>query len=802
MAFESTGENDVRMDIGVMLAAVLRRWFRILVVTALLCGLTYALLLFVPKTYEAAASILVEPRQNAFTDPVTGRDAPAIPAESTISSQIELIKSRDTLRMVIDAYELRNIPEFNGAETESPLDSLMRLIGRGPSDQSVEETVMQNLLERLSVVRERDSAVINVAVRSVDPELAAKLANGIAQAHVDRRAGLTVSDTTGASIWLEAEIAKMRKRVEEAEAKVADFRVQNDMFTGANNTSLLDQQLSEISAQITAAQERRNAAETRAALIDRMIAAGQPLDGVPAVRESQVIQQLSQTKANLQAERAQKLATLLQNHPTIQALNAQIRELDQQIVLEGRRVADAARAEAKIEADLVTSLRGELDQAKVSASGATRNSVALDSLEREAKAQRDLLNTYLARYTEASSRSEGSASLPDVRVITAAGVPNSPASPKTGMILFAVGFVSVVLQIGAVLFGELMSGRALYETARPAPVIEPQAADETAPDDDADAAAPAPAARIVETGETDDSAAAEIDAEMPDLFATVEQTPSLAYPEPLPPRAAVVPVAPATPAAAPTMPAPAAVAPAPIPAAAVAPVAAVAKSAPEAAPRPAPVAPRPQPAAMRASPPAEPVTPPASPRADRYGIDPAALQNLSADLALGRIRVIALSGLDNHGEAEACAARLIDEQLKRGLSVALVDAGSAMPSVEPGVTDLAAGEASFGDVVFKSARDGLAEVPWGHGEALDLASGKPLTLVEALTDIYEVVIVLAGDAGASTLSAFAGLDCRVVLASAVDPDHDRVEPFCTQVLALGFAYPQVVLTPANRAAVA
>lgn len=836
MAFESTGENDVRMDIGVMLAAVLRRWFRILLVTALLCGLTYALLLFVPRTYEATASILVEPRQNAFTDPVTARDVPAIPTESTISSQIELIKSRDTLRMVIDAFELRNVAEFNGSETESPIDSFMRLIGRGPSDRSVEETVMQNLLERLSVVRERDSAVINVSVRSVDPELAARLANGIAQAHVDRRAGLTVSDTTGASIWLEAEIAKMRKRVEEAEARVADFRVQNDMFTGANNTSLLDQQLSEISAQITAAQERRNAAETRAALIDRMIAAGQSLDGVPAVRESQVIQQLSQTKANLQAERAQKLATLLQNHPTIQALNAQIRELDQQIVLEGRRVADAARAEANIEADLVTSLQGELERAKVSASGATRNSVALDSLEREAKAQRDLLNTYLARYTEASSRSEGSASLPDVRVITAAGVPNSPASPKTGMILFAVGFVSIVLQIGAVLFGELMSGRALYETPRPVRMAEQDAdmgddatATEAQPADESVSARP-----TAEALAEDEAIAAYADDETLDLFAEPDVVPAMAYPEPQP-RPAAPPAPPAPVAAAPVPSAPELPAPV-VPAAPVAPAAirpepareamvaaqTEPKTEPKAEPRveakPEPTreyrpVPRPEPkpeawietrAEARPAPRAMPQEPaaPQRPAADRYGVDPAALSNLSADLALGRIRVVALAGLDGHGDAEVTATRLIDEQLKRGLSVALVDAGSATPSVEPGVTDLAAGEASFGDVVFKSQRDGLAEVPWGHGDSLDLTSGKPLTLVEALTDIYEVVIVLVGEARASTLSCFAGLDCRVVLATAVDPDHDAVEPFCTQVLALGFAYPQVVLTPSHRAAVA
>ena len=48
-----------------------------------------------------------------------------------------------------------------------------------------------------------------------------------------------------------------------------------------------------------------------------------------------------------------------------------------------------------------------------------------------------------------------------------------------------------------------------------------------------------------------------------------------------------------------------------------------------------------------------------------------------------------------------------------GLSVCRVDAGSGRPSAAPGLTDLCAEQASFGDVVHR-VRDGLAEVPWGE----------------------------------------------------------------------------------------
>ncbi|HHY50730.1 MAG TPA: hypothetical protein GYA10_13395, partial [Alphaproteobacteria bacterium] len=448
---------------------------RILVVTLVALGITFVVLLFVPRLYESTSAVLVEQRTNAATasPAATAAQGPSIPVEAMMSSQIELIKSRDTLLGVIDSENLRSEPEFTGVGF-SPVTLLMQLMGRKPEPRSIDETVLENLNERLSVVRERDSAVISINVRSANPELAARLANAIAAAHVKRRAELSLADTAEASHWLEQEIARLRVKVHEAEAAVANYRSENDLFTGTDNTSILNQQLTAISAQITEAQERKNAAQSRANLIRELIASGQPLDGVQDVRNSVVIQQLSQTKATLQGELAQRSSTLLPNHPTIKALVAQIAEIEDQITNEARRVADALEAEAKIEGDLEQSLRDDLTRAKLSVSDAAKDSVTLEGLQREAKAQRDLLESYLLRYSDATSRTNAGSALPDVRQITFAAPSVTPASPKTALILGAVGFIALALQIGGILFGELMSGRALTDRAY-RPVADAQA---------------------------------------------------------------------------------------------------------------------------------------------------------------------------------------------------------------------------------------------------------------------------------------------------------------------------------------
>ena len=726
MTFESQMAHDARIDVGALLGAVLRRLPRIIVVTIALLVAAFIVVMFMPRLYESTASILVEPRSNIYFRS-TNEQIPVVSGEAgVVSSQIELLKSRDTLLSVVDKLDLRSVAEFNGTGGGgfSPLAIVSQLVGRKAAPVSIDEVVLNTLYERLSVTQERDSRIISVTVSSTDPQLASDIANAVANAHVARRAELSLSDTAEASSWLADEIAKLRVSVTAAETAVANFKVDNDLFIGSNNTSLADQQLSTIATQITSAQERKNAALSRAALIRSMIEQGQPIDGIADVRSSAVIQQLSQEKARLQGEKAQRSATLLSNHPTIQALNAQIAELNNQIALEGRRVADALEAEAQIEADLEASLQADLTRAKSSASTATQDIVTLDSLEREAKAQRDLLEGYLQRYSEAVSRTESNSALPDVRVVSVAAPAVSPASPKTSLILVAVGFVSIAVQLGVVIFGELMSGRAItrvsHERAQDELDEAPFVEDELEPDQ-----------RWEEPSELE---AAEPEAPQDALVAhraELEFEPEL----------------------------------------------------------PEPTASEPQDAEVSAAP------PPAS----IPGIVP--LSALSSDLVLGRTHLLILAAHKDNADCAALAEELIGQALGRGLSVALVDAGSARTGDEPGLADLSIGAASFGDVVQKSADNSFAEVAWGQGRIIDRTSGKPLTLVEALGDIYEVVVLLTGRVGnGSTLPMFQGLDGRLVLVAGDDDDLGAVARTRERLQNAGFGRCEVAAAPARVAA--
>lgn len=689
----------------------LGRVLRIVLVTALALAATAGVLALVPKSYESSAGLLVAAQG----------EAGAADFDAVMSNRAELITSRELLLEVVDAENLRSVPEF--AETGfAPLTLLMRLMGQGGDARSVDETVIANLAERVSVVRGRDSALLSIVARSSDPALSARIANAVARGYVNRRATQALAEAADSSAWLQQEIEKQRDKLGAAERAVADYRSEHGLLLGAQG----DSELTTVSTQIAEAQERRNSVEARAKVIRDLIAAGQPLDGVADVQRSGVVQGLLQTKAGLSAELAEKSITLLANHPTIKALRAQIAALESQIATEGAKVAASLDAEAKVEADLEQRLRGELERAKLTAGDAAQSGVTLVGLEREAQAQRDLLDSYLARYADGVSRG-GSTAPADVRLVSEAIPASEPASPNVPLTLAAIGLAALVLQVGAAMLSDLSSPRMTV-------VGEPDRAV------DAEPMPRATAADLESTHDArmewaaqdilfddDDVEVEVVDIEELDLEAAFEAENALESEEPD-------------------------------------------LVAAEPAPTPAPVSDE--------------------------------LTALAAAVTAHQLRTVLLATVGNGMGVVSVVERLLAETIVADLSAVVVDAGSGEISAAPGLTDLAAGRADYGEVVQRAAEN-LAEVQWGQLPALDTHSSRPLTLIEALGDIYHVVIVDTGGADAeSSLPLFTGARATVVLVAGDDAGPVAIGRARRAIGALGFTLGRVVTLPTEKADVA
>ena len=142
---------------------------------------------------------------------------------------------------------------------------------------------------------------------------------------------------------------------------------------------------------------------SKARLIREMLQSGKPIEA-SEVLNSELIRRLSEQRVTLRAQLAEQSSTLLDGHPRIKELKAQLADLDRQLREEASKISRSLDNDARIAGGRVEGLSASLEQLKKQATSTNGQDVQLRALEREAKAQRDLLESYLAKYREANTR--------------------------------------------------------------------------------------------------------------------------------------------------------------------------------------------------------------------------------------------------------------------------------------------------------------------------------------------------------------------------------------------------------------
>jgi uncharacterized protein involved in exopolysaccharide biosynthesis len=447
------------LDLHALGQALVRKRSWIIVPTVLALTLSLVAVNMVTPRYKSEARILVDGRENVFLRPNGERneERSALDAEA-VTSQVQLLQSRDLAREIIRKNKLAELPEFDPVlKGFSPLRSLLALIGigRDPFSLTPEERVLEAYYERFTAYAVDKSRVIVVEFQSRDPELAARVANSIAEGYLVLQQDARQQQARSASQWLSGEIEHLRKRVAEAESRVEDFRSKSSLFIGTNNTTLSNQQMGEINTQLNNARALKSDAESKARLIKEMLQSGKPIEA-SEVLNSELVRRLSEQRVTLRAQLAEQSSTLLGGHPRIKELKAQLADLDGQLREEAGKISRSLENDARIASGRVEGLSASLDQLKKQASSNNGQDVQLRALEREAKAQRDLLESYLAKYREANTRENIEAAPADGRIISRATVSNTPAYPKKLPIVLIATLATLLLTSGAIATGELL----------------------------------------------------------------------------------------------------------------------------------------------------------------------------------------------------------------------------------------------------------------------------------------------------------------------------------------------------------
>ncbi|KQV43319.1 MULTISPECIES: exopolysaccharide transport family protein [unclassified Rhizobium] len=476
--------QDVDIDLGGLVRAIWKRRMRVLMATALCTGAAFAGANLLSPQYRAETRLLIESREPEFS----GSNQVQMPAdrefdESAIASQVQLLRSADLMKQVARNMKLHEIKEFDPSADPSLLSNILVTFGlaKNPLDLPPEERVLKAFDEKLQVYQVEKSRVVGVTFNSKDPRLAAAVPNEMAKVYLSLQSGAKLDSNSEASRWLEPEIANLREKVREAEAKVADYRSNSDLLLSSDNSNFATKQLNDLSTELARVRSDRASAEARAEGVRTTLASGRDADTLNDVVGSQMIQRLKENESTIQGQIADLSTTLLDGHPRLKGLKSQLQGIRAQIRSETQKILASLDNEAGVARLRERQLMQQLNTLKAASAKAGEDEVGLRALEREAAAQRQLLETYLARYREATSRVGSNATPADARVISQAVEPTEAYFPKVLPITIVAALASFLVSCVVIMLGELFSGRALRPVGGAQPEVRPRPVEASEP---------------------------------------------------------------------------------------------------------------------------------------------------------------------------------------------------------------------------------------------------------------------------------------------------------------------------------
>jgi succinoglycan biosynthesis transport protein ExoP len=276
------------------------------------------------------------------------------------------------------------------------------------------------IVGNLKVSNDGRSLSIDVTFTSKSPELAARIANAVAETYLDDQVRTKSVSTVKARNWLHEQLIQMRRELDTSVAAVDNFWRQS-ASNEAKGETLPPQSLDQVYGQLAAARSDRARAEAKLQAAQESNPAT-----LPEVLASPTIQRLRHDLTQIDLQIAEIRARY--THYKLDDFEARAAVLRKQINQEMNLILASLSGEVQAARNKEAKFTQAVEGFEKQTTDAARFRFQLNQLQREADANRSMYESLLSRHRGAMEQ-EGLAA-PDARFISRAEAPGAPTYPN------------------------------------------------------------------------------------------------------------------------------------------------------------------------------------------------------------------------------------------------------------------------------------------------------------------------------------------------------------------------------------
>ncbi|HVM38950.1 MAG TPA: hypothetical protein VM265_11265 [Sphingomicrobium sp.] len=421
--------------------AVRYRWQLVAAVVGacLLLGLAYVALS--PRIYNATARMLVD---STAPDPVNeNRSKSSDDARTVMSTHADIMRTPALALAAAQLSGLTRDPFFLSQWQE-------KTSGRTPFSQ----WMAAEMLKALKVEPRRDTNVLLINAESDNPQIAARIANGFAQAAINTSYRLRTEPAKAYAAWLETRLEAARTDVTEKQKRLSQF---------SRATGITDGDLSSEGSQMASVASQLAAAEAEAAAARQNAFTG--AQSVADAERSETVQRLRQQVAESSGKIAELESVFGPEYPDVRRTRAELATLRAQLnsetaksraAFEAARAAQAAAARAASGASEAR-LRAVANEQRSRVGSMGANLAQYMTLKNEFEGAQKSFNDINERLLK--MRLQGNIPETEVKIVDIASAPLLPSSPKIGFVLGTALLLGLVLGVIAAIILESLDPR-------------------------------------------------------------------------------------------------------------------------------------------------------------------------------------------------------------------------------------------------------------------------------------------------------------------------------------------------------
>ena len=404
--------------------------------------------------YKSTSTLLIESQQANVVSiqEVYGLDG----SSEYLLTQFEILKSRSLAKKVIKKLDLINHPAYNPKESELP-ESVASLkdyhpktllreyfpdIFPAPEEATIpadlEEAKFDELIENfqlnLSISPIRKTQLVKISFQSSDTELAAIIANEVANSYIENNLAAKLELTVKATTWLNSQLKDQRRSLTTAEKRLQEYREKEKIVGKDGGLGIAEREINLVSEKLVDAKRERLELKSQYDQIQKLgRKSSRNLQQLPAILSHQLVQNLKDAVAKVELRKSEIANRYGKKHPKMKAVNSELSRAYSNLSRQIISIARGIENKYQIAQDNVASLEQSLADTRSQMQSLSGKEYKLNELQQDVITKRELFEQFFTRFSETSAT--GDLKTANARITDKAEKARLPIKPNKKLIV-------------------------------------------------------------------------------------------------------------------------------------------------------------------------------------------------------------------------------------------------------------------------------------------------------------------------------------------------------------------------------